>query len=260
MQRLYTNCLAKGLAPATVRQLHAILRKAIGQAERWGSVSRNIVALTDPPRIPRHEITPLSQEQTKAFLDACKGDPFEARYVTAVGIGLRLGESMALRWRDVDIGNDVLQVRHTLTRDPEGFHFTEPKSARSRRRIALPPIVSATLKRHKVRQAEKRLNLGPAWHDNDLVFPNEIGRPLQKSNLQRRSFIPLLKKAECPRIRFHDLRHTAATLLLSKGVHAKVVSEMLGHSSIGLTLDTYSHVLPDIQEQAASAMDTILSG
>jgi integrase len=141
---------------------------------------------------------------------------------------------------------------------PEGLRISEPKTKKSRRQIHLTKTAVEALKAHRVRQNEERLRMGPAWDDNDLVFCNSIGRPLNDANMLNRDFRPLLEKAGLPRIRFHDLRHTAATLMLGAGVHPKIVSEMLGHSQIGITLDLYSHVTPTMQAQAAAAMDGVL--
>jgi integrase len=208
--------------------------------------------------VKRYEVVSLSPAQTRTFLEAAQGDRFESLYVLALTTGMRLGELLGLRWQDVDLAAHMLQVRHTLLRLRDGLQLTEPKTARSRRRVALGASAVDSLRLHRSRQAAARLRLGQVWEDNDLVFANEIGKPVEAGNLLRRSFWPLLAKAELPRIRFHDLRHTAATLLLQQGVHPKVVSELLGHSSIGLTLDTYSHVLPDMQQQAVAAMDRLL--
>jgi len=260
VQRLYADCLAQGLAPATVRQLHAVLHRALGQAVKWGTVARNVAALVSPPRVKRHEIMPLSAVQARTLLESAQGDRFEALYVLALTTGMRLGELLGLRWQDVDLAAGMLQVRHTLLRIRDGLQLTEPKTARSRRHIALAPSAVDALRHHRSRQATVRLRLGQVWEDHDLVFANEIGKPVEAGNLLRRSFWVLLEKAELPHIRFHDLRHTAATLLLQQSVHPKVVSELLGHSSIGLTLDTYSHVIPDMQQQAVAAMDSLLKG
>jgi integrase len=173
---------------------------------------------------------------------------------------MRLGELLGLRWRDVDLEAGTLQVRQILVRMPSGLRFGEPKTKRSRRRIALSAGARDALRQHRARQAAERLRLGSVWEDHDLIFANEIGKPLDAGNLLRRDYWRTLAKAGIPWCRFHDLRHTCATLLLQQGVHAKVVSELLGHSSIGMTLDVYSHVIPDMQQHAVSAMDTVLRG
>jgi len=260
VQRLYATCLSQGRAPGTVRTIHAVLHRAVKDAVRWGTVARNVVTLVSPPQVKRHEITPLSAAQARILLEVAQGDRFEALYVLALTTGMRLGELLGLQWQDVDLPDGRLQVCHTLTRTPDGGRLTEPKTARSRRRIALTASAVDALRQHRARQAAERLRLGAVWDDHALVFPNEIGKPMVAVNLMRRSFWPLIDKAGLPRIRFHDLRHTAATLLLQRGVHPKVVSELLGHSSIGMTLDTYSHVIPDMQQQAVAAMDTLLRG
>lgn len=164
---------------------------------------------------------------------------------------MRLG----LRWRDADLDQKLLQVRHTLFRDKEGLKLAEPKTLQSRRRISLTPNAIDALTRHRSREATTRLKLGNLWDDHDLVFANEIGRPVEASNFIRRSFLPLLDKANLDRICFHDLRHICATLLLRQGVHVKAVSELLGHASVTITLEIYSHVLLDMQEQAVKALE-----
>jgi integrase len=193
-------------------------------------------------------------------LEAAQGERLDALFVLALSSGMRLGELLGLRWRDVDLDAGTLQVRQILVRMPSGLRFGEPKTKRSRRRISLSAGARDALRHHRARQAAERLRLGPVWEDHDLVFANEIGKPLDAGNLLRRDFWRVLSKAGVPRCRFHDLRHTCATLLLQQGVHAKVVSELLGHSSIGMTLDIYSHVIPDMQQHAVSAMDAVLKG
>jgi integrase len=250
LQRLYAETLAAGRSPTTVHQLHAILHRALGQAARWGMVSRNVADLVDAPRPARHEMRTLSPEEARAFLDAASDDRLEALYVLAVTTGLRQGELFRLRWRDVDLRASALQVRGTAA--------GEPKTAKSRRQVQLSQTAVEALQRHRKRQAGERLAAGPEWRDEDLVFTNVLGGPLHIGNMTSRSFRPLLERAGVPRIRFHDLRHTAATLLLGKGIHPKVVSEMLGHSQVGVTLDLYSHVTPTMHQQAAMAFDDLL--
>jgi integrase len=256
IQSLYTERLGT-LAPASVRQLHAVLRRALDDAFKWDLVTRNVATLVNPPRVPRFEIRPWSSAQANAFLTAARGDRFEALYVTAVTTGMREGELLGLHWKHVDLEQGHIQVLYSLEWQTGGrYTLHEPKTHRSRRRIKMPAITIAALREHRARQAEERLRLGPNWNGIDLVFPNVLGGPMRPSNLIRNSFKPILRESGLPHIRFHDLRHTAATILLLNGVHPKVVSEMLGHASIQITLDTYSHVLPEMQAQATAAMDT----
>lgn len=258
VSRLYADRLEVGLKPATVAQTHRILHRALSQATRWGLVVRNVATLVDPPRVVREEMRTLSAEEVKRFLAAAADHRLHALFALAVSTGMREGELLALRWRNVDLDAGVVQVTGTLQRTPDGPRISEPKTKKSRRQIHLTKTAVEALKVHRVRQNEERLRMGPAWDDNDLVFCNSIGRPLNDANMLNRDFRPLLEKAGLPRIRFHDLRHTAATLMLGAGVHPKIVSEMLGHSQIGITLDLYSHVTPTMQAEAAAAMDGVL--
>lgn len=259
VQSLYARKLDEGLAPATVRQLHAVLHKALHTALRLGLVHRNVADMVDAPRVPRKEMAILSEEQAQSLLAAARGDRLEALYVVALGTGMRLGELLGLRWRDVDLEAAQLRVTATLQRETVGEPvFAEPKTAQSRRRVALASTVVAALRQHRVRQLEERLRVGEAWIDRDLVFCDETGEVLDGISVLRYEFYPLLKKAGLPRMRFHDLRHTAATLLLARGVDVKVVSEMLGHATIAVTLAIYYHVRPHKQREAADVMDRML--
>ena len=272
VQSLYANRLGAGCSPTSVKHLHTVLHKALEDALRLGLIQRNVIDLVRAPRMRRVEMRVLSLEQVRTLLSVARGDRFEALYTLAVTTGMRRGELLALKWRDVDLGQGsggasgthasgqpALQVRATLQKTKGGFVYAEPKSARSRRRIALTAAAAEALRMHRARQAEERLVVGPEWEDHDLVFCTHQGRPLIGSNVLNQNFHPLLKRAGLPRIRFHDLRHTAATLLLLRGVHPKVVSELLGHSSVSLTLDVYSHVLPDMQREATTALDCMLA-
>ena len=177
----------------------------------------------------------------------------------AVTTGMRQGELLALRWQDVSLDAGTAQVRATMQRTGgKGLSRSEPKTSGSRRHVSLTRAAVAALQRHKTAQAAERLRMGAAWENNDLVFPNELGRGVSASNMLRRSFFPLLKRAGIPRVRFHDLRHTAATMMLGQSIHPKVVAEMLGHSRIGTTLDPYSHVTPTMQRQATEAIDAVV--
>jgi integrase len=258
VQKLYTAKLESGLAPATVVQLHAVLHKSLKTAASWGKVSRNVADLVSRPKIPRRPMKALSPGEASRLLEEARGDRLEAAYAVAVTGGLRQGEILGLRWRNVDLDGAAVEVVSALQKGPEGPVFVEPKTSRSRRRVSLTRTAVEALRRHRAAQNAERLALGEAWEDNDLVFPNEIGEPLSADRL-RKAFWRLLSRAGLPHVRFHDLRHTAATLMLGQGVHPKVASEMLGHSTIAITLDLYSHVTPTMQRGAADAIDAALA-
>jgi integrase len=200
----------------------------------------------------------LSGENVAALFEAAVGERLEALWVLAATTGMRQGELLALRWPELDLDRAAARVTATLAPGPNGPAITEPKTARSRRQIALTDQAVAALRRRRTAQAAERLQAGPAWVDTTLVFCDELGRPLSAEWVVRRAFRPLLRKAGLPAIRFHDLRHTAATLMLSRGIHPKIVAEMLGHATVAITLDVYSHVTPDMQREAARLMTEFL--
>lgn len=258
---LYRERLESGLAPRMVQLVHVVLHKALKQAVMDGLIPRNVTDAVRAPRPERKEIEPLSPEQTRVLLATASeaGERFEALYVLAVSTGMRQGELLALKWEDIDFGTGTLQVKRTLsTATGGGFRFGAPKTTKSRRSIKLPGMALSTLKRHRKAQLEWRMKLAGLFVDHGMVFTSQTGTPVMRQDLITRSFKPLLKRAGLPDIRFHDLRHTCATLLLAKGVHAKLVQELLGHSTISITLDTYSHVLPGMGDAAAGAMDEAL--
>lgn len=259
LQLLYADRLAVGCSPTSVRHLHRFLHRVFDQAIRWGAALRNPVTLVDPPRVGRHEFRTLSPEQARALLSALSGDRLHALYVLALTTGMRQGELLALRWSDLDLPGRRLSIRGSLHRNlGGGWTIQETKTERSRRQVLLPPFAVKALERQRLRQNEERLRIGSLWEENDLVFPNHVGRPLSSQNLTQRHFYPLLQRLSLPKIRFHDLRHTAATLLLAEGVHPKIVSEMLGHTQVGITLDLYSHVTPAMHESASGALGRLL--
>jgi integrase len=202
---------------------------------------------------------PLSLEETRRLLRESCGDRLEALYVLAVTTGMRQGELLALRWQDVDLKNAILSVRHTLTRSGGRVVIGEPKTKKSRRSISLTPRAVEALQAHLERQLREIGILGDRYEDQGLLFTTGTGSPINPSNLRQRSFAQLLKKAGLLHIRFHDLRHTCATLLLAQGTHPKYVQELLGHATIAITLDTYSHVIPGMGDQTARAMQDALS-
>jgi integrase len=248
----------EGLAPRTVHHLRALLRIALNRAMRWGLVVRNVAALADSPRIERFDVRMLAPAEAKQLLAAAEDDRLSALYSVALALGLRQGEALGLSWEDVDFEYRRLFVRHGLQRVDGELRLVEPKTRQSRRTVAMPTVVIDALLHHKAGQSQERLLAGTRWRETGLVFTSTIGTPIEVGNL-RRSFRRLLDKACLPRMRFHDLRHSCASLLLVQGVSARVVMETLGHANISITMDTYTHVMPELQRQAADAMDRLLS-
>lgn len=258
LQRLYADLLADGLKPMSVKHVHAILHRLLRQAVRWDVALRNVADLVDPPRAARTEMMTLSRDEVLQLLAAAAPDRLEAVYVLAATTGMRRGEILALRWKDVDLARGRLAVVGTLQREG-GLQVADVKTARSRRPVMLPRVAVEALRRRQLLQVEERRAAGEQWKEGDFVFSTSVGGPIEPGNLLRRSFEPLLRRAGLPRIRFHDLRHTAATLMLSDGIHPKVASEVLGHSTVAITLDLYSHVTETVAAQAALRMDRLLS-
>ncbi|HLY32474.1 MAG TPA: tyrosine-type recombinase/integrase [Ktedonobacterales bacterium] len=261
VQDLYAKKIADGLSTTTVRHIHATLHKALGGALRMGIVQRNVSDLVDPPRMRKLDMHVLSRDEARHFLDAAQGHVWEALFTTALFTGMRQGELLALHWRDVDLDAGRLSVRASLqqTKNATGdWVIKAPKTKHSKRQISLSAPVVASLRAHRIKQNALRLKLGEAWEDSDLVFCNSLGTPLFHQNVNG-SLKKILQRAGLPAIRFHDLRHTAATLMLKANVNPKIVSEMLGHASIAITLDIYSHVLPDMQQDAAATLAALLA-
>lgn len=254
----YRERLDSGLAPATVHKLHVVLHKALKAAAADGLIPRNAAASLKLPKIIREEIDPLTEEEARRLMESASGDRLEALYVLALNTGMRQGELLALKWGDVDLERGVLRVRRTLTHADKTFVLGEPKTKSSRRTIRLTTGAVEALRGHLSRQLQEIEEIGSLYQPGGLIFATESGTIINPSNLRNRSFKSLLKRAGLRSIRFHDLRHTCATLLLSRNVNPKVVSEMLGHSSISVTLDIYSHLLPDMQEKAAKALEEAL--
>jgi integrase len=254
------RCDGRGskLSQRSVRYTHAVLRMALEDAMQLGLVSRNVCDAVTPPRAVRPQIKYWDVDDVQRFLDVACEDHLRVLWVLALHTGLRRGELLGLRWGDVDLDQAVLHVRRSLVQSGGVMGFQEPKTSSGRRTIALDAPCVAALREHRARQAEQRLRMGPLWQDRDQVFATELGTPLQPSNVDRR-FRALLTRASVPRIPFHGLRHTHATLLMKHGVHPKVASERLGHANITLTLSTYSHVLPQMQEEAAAIFAAALA-
>lgn len=257
VQQLLNQLTDRGLAPRTVRYVHATIRRALYVAMRLGKAARNVATLAEPPRQERREMRAFDPASARLLLDAAQGTRYEALWHVLLTGGLRPAEAFGLRWADVR--DNELHVQRSLVRFPGGeWRLLEPKTQRSRRVVVLPASTARALQKHRVRQAEERLRLGSDYQDAGLVFANEFGGPLHLNNLTVRHFKPLLKKAGLPDVRLYDLRHSAATLRLANGENPKVVAEMLGHASVVLTLDTYSHVLPDMQAASAARLEEVL--
>ena len=258
VQGLITASLASGLSAQTVGSILATLRLALGQAERWDLVSRNVAQLVDRPRAKRFEPAPLNPDEACCLLRAVAGDRLAALYEVSVRLGLRQGEALGLRWRDVDLGAGILAIRHSLQRVNRKLTLIEPKTERSRRSIDLTaPLVDA-LTAHRERQALERDFAGDRWHPEwNLVFCWAIGTPYDAGNLGKH-FKTMLERAQLADRRWHDLRHTAATLMLTAGVPERVIMEILGHSHLDVTR-LYSHVLPPTRREAVARVDALLA-
>lgn len=256
VQSLYTSKQKDGLSAKSIRFIHGILHKALDDAVRWGRISRNVCDMVSQPRSDRYEIQPLNIEQAQKLLEVVKGIPrLEGILTVALVTGMRQGEILALRWQDVNLGQKTLQVRRTVARLPKlGYVETEPKTSRGVRQIVLPNIVVDVLTSQHSYQREACLKAGVFWQEHDLVFSNKYGGYLDASKILPK-FKAVLAKAGLPDIRFHDLRHSAATILLEMNVHPKVVQERMGHSRISMTLDIYSHVLPSMQQEATDKLN-----
>ncbi len=260
VQAMLNDRQQAGLSPRTVQYARDVLRQALNQALKWGLVARNVALLVDPPRSDRQPVTPLAAEQARGFLDQLKSQENRLWPVIAMAImtGLRQAELLGLRWSDVDLEGRTLCVAQTLQRIDGKWQVGEPKSKRSRRTLPLPAEVVSTLRAQRLRQLEERLLAGDRWQDWGLIFTSTVGTPLEPSNLNARLHT-LLAEAGLPQQGIHKLRHCFASLLIAQGVSPRVVMEMLGHSQISLTMNTYAHVMPTMLEDAARAVDAVFA-
>ncbi len=254
------SALLEEKSPRTAEYDHAILHRALEQAVRWNLIPRNPADMVDAPRPGKRDIHPLAEEEVERLLKMAAGGRLYALYVVALATGMRQGELLGLQWADVNWRDEAIVVRQAARRTrTSGLALTGPKTSGSRRTVTVPRSIMAVLRMHRGRQHEERLAAGSQWTDLDLVFPNRCGKPIEKQNLLYRSFVPLLKRAGLRQIRFHDLRHTHATILLARGANPKVVSERLGHASVRITLDIYAHVIPTMQRDAAERLTDLFA-
>ena len=243
-------------SPRTVNYIHVTLHKALKDAVSDGLVPRNVCDAVKSPRPAKKEIRPLTQDQARSLLAAASGGRLEALYTVALHCGLRQGELLGLKWEDADLITGTLSVRRTLSDTREGFKFEQPKSGKGRS-VKLSQRATEALRSHRKRQLEQTGEVEERF--KGLVFTTTNGTPYTCTNLLSQRFRPLLKRAGLPAAtRFHDLRHTCATVLLIAGKHPKYVQELLGHASISITLDTYSHVIEGMEGGLADAMDDAL--
>ena len=270
LQHLYSDKLSTGrsngkggLSNRTVQIIHITLHKALQNAVKTGLLVRNVAGAVDTPRIQRREMHVMSETDLHIFLEYAKDTPYYTLFYTSLFTGMRRAELLALRWSDIDLELCQLSVTRSMQyiRDavPENrISFREPKTAKSRRLIALSPSTVITLREHKTKQAELRQSLGYSpLSDNDLVFSHYDGSPLLPNSVTH-AWIKLVRRCGLHGIRLHDARHTHASLMLKQGIHPKIVQERLGHASIQITLDTYSHVAPGLQQAAANRFDDIV--
>jgi integrase len=248
---------AAGLSAATVKHINATLRAALSQAQRWQIVHQNAAKLVTLPRSVRYQPTILTADQAKDLLRFLRGHRYEALFTVALTMGTRRGETLGLRWRDVDLENGRLEVRHSLESVKGlGLRLSQPKTERAKRTLRIPQVCVAALVKQKLAQLSQKQWAGSKWGDGDFVFTSSLGGPVQPDEVSH-VFPEILEEAKLPRVRFHDLRHTCASLLLSLGVPAKLVQETLGHSTYQLTMDTYSHMIPALRDEVANRMDEI---
>jgi integrase len=265
LNTLYGALLAAGgrdgqpLSARTVQAIHMTVRKALGDAARWGLVVRNVAALASPPKPRRAEMRTWTAAELRAFLEHVQDERLAALWMLAASTGMRRGEMLGLRWVDVDLDRGRVAVRQTLVIAGRQVVISEPKTSRSRRSIALDPRSVAALRSWRAAQAAERLAWGAGWTDSGLVFTREDGMPIHPEWLSD-AFEWRIKTAGLPRIRLHDLRHTHASLGLAAGVPIKVMSERLGHTSSSFTADAYQHVTPGLEEEAAATVARLVFG
>jgi integrase len=255
VQDVYAGMLKRGLSNTTIVQLHRILKEALSHAVKWEILTRNVADATSPPRIQHKPVEMWDENTIYRFKEAAEQSRFSDLYDLTVLTGLRRSELCGLQWDIIDLVGRRLSVVKTLQRI-KGYGLVEgqPKTQRSRRSIALPPQAVDALYSIKNQQTAQQLEAGPIWNNTGYVFTQADGSPIAPDMISK-DFCSIVRKAGLPHLTFHGLRHAHATLFLTYGVHLKTVSERLGHSSIAITADTYSHVLPGLQEEAVLILD-----
>jgi integrase len=259
IQNLYTDILKDGAGPRTVEVVHSVLHNAMAQAVKLGILARNPTDATTPPRVETKEMKFYDETQVGELQLAAMNSRNAAIYHLAIATGMRMSELLGLKWSDLDWQKKTLYVQRQLKRAfQNGDYFAPPKTKNGRRAITLGDTTIAKMREHWQRQNIERAVAGRRWQENDLIFPSSIGTPKNQSGLYR-EFEDFLKKVGLPKIRFHDLRHTAASLLLNHGIAPIIVSRRLGHYKVSMTLDIYGHLMPEMQGEAAELIDTLIT-
>lgn len=259
IEHFYLEKRKSGTSENTVYLIHRVLRGALRHAYLMGLITRNPISPIKSPKPPKKEMKTYDDYQARNLLQAAEETDLEALLFVELATGLRIGEIIGLKWSDLDMEKGTLRVCRQVQRvKGVGLVFSEPKSEKSRRMLILGPEAIKKIRKHAERQYQQKLFAGDRWEENDLIFPNSIGKPKEHNRLLK-DFKAIAKKAGLPTIRFHDLRHSAATLMLQQEINPKIVQEILGHSDINLTLNTYSHVMPTLQREAASRLEELLT-
>ncbi|MSQ17739.1 MAG: site-specific integrase [Dehalococcoidia bacterium] len=262
LQHFYADLGRAGFAPKSIRNYHSCVHAMLEKAVRLEMIPRNVARLVDLPRVVHRELPMVTPQEARAFLRSAGDHRLEALFVLGITTGARQGELLGLTWNKVHFDDGYIEIRHALQKVNGQATLVEPKTARSSRTVALTSMAMEALRTHRLRQMKESFELGPAWRNEyNLVFTTSIGTPLDKDNVTKREFKAVIKAAGLSaKLRFHDLRHIAASLALSNGTPVHVVSEMLGHSDAAITLRVYAHLIPGAQRQAALALENVLAG
>lgn len=255
-QHIQTFLNAKAESGLSVDHLRRVLRAALNQAVKWDLIIRNPAVAVSVPKSEKFEYLHLDPDQARTFLEFASKTRYKALFTVAMAVGLRLGEALGLRWNDIDFEKRVLHVRNQLQRIDGKLTLVPPKTARAKRQIPLPDFAIEALRLHRLEQDETKLANCDVWSEMGFVFASTVGTPADPRNI-RKVLKGILRDADLPDLRFHDLRHTCATLLLAQGTDPRTMMETLGHSQITLTLNTYSHVIPALQREAADKMEAM---
>jgi integrase len=259
IDRLLALKLGAGLSASTVHRIRALISQCLDQGVRWGDVPTNVARLSRPPKMVRPEGRTLTREQAQQLLETLKTHRHESLYLLMLSTGMRRGEALGLKWEDLNLESGIVRIKRNLKREGGRIVTADTKTLKSRRAVNVPAPVLEALQRNRNLQEVEKAHLGGAWVDSGFIFTTSIGTPIDPRNLYR-EFSQICEKAGLGHWHPHELRHSAASLMLASGVKLQVVSEVLGHSSIRMTADVYGHILDPDRQHAASAMSEVLWG